>query len=51
MNFTAVLAVLMTVLFASDSAAAESPATSPLTTVDSVDLRRYSGTWYEIARV
>ena len=32
------------------SASAESTTRPPLRTVDSVDLSRYSGTWYEIAR-
>ena len=50
MNAMALVVVLLTVLLASGSAEAGSPTTSPLTTVDSLDLRRYSGTWYEIAR-
>jgi len=29
---------------------AQATSTSPLTTVDNVDLRRYAGKWYEIAR-
>ena len=49
MNLMTVGAVLLTLMVAEGLASAEST-TRPLRTVDGVDLKRYSGTWYEIAR-
>lgn len=42
-------AVLLMLMVAEGRASADST-TRPLRTVDAVDLKRYSGTWYEIAR-
>jgi apolipoprotein D and lipocalin family protein len=50
MNLMAVVAVILGVLFAAHSAEAGPRTTAPSTAVESVDLRRHSGTWYEIAR-
>jgi len=49
MNLIAAGAVLLMVMVAEGPASAEST-TRPLRTVDGLDLKRYSGTWYEIAR-
>ena len=46
---TAGVIVLMLMVYAG-RAAADSGTRPPLRTVDGVDLNRYSGTWYEIAR-
>lgn len=43
-------AVLLVLLMSGRAAEAESSAGAPLRAVDSVDLHRYSGTWYEVAR-
>jgi len=37
-------------LLAARQSSAQATSTSPLTAVDNVDLRRYAGKWYEIAR-
>jgi apolipoprotein D and lipocalin family protein len=50
MNVKIATAVLLALLLSSGIARAESSASSPLRTVASVDLNRYSGKWYEIAR-
>jgi len=50
MNLMTVGAILLVLMVSAGSAAAESTTRQPLRTVDSVDLSRYSGTWYEIAR-
>jgi apolipoprotein D and lipocalin family protein len=50
MNVMTLSAVLLVLLISSRSAEAESSAGPPLRTVDNVDLHRYTGTWYEIAR-
>lgn len=50
MNATTVGAVLLALFFTMQRAAADSASRAPLRTVSSVDLGRYSGTWYEIAR-
>jgi apolipoprotein D and lipocalin family protein len=50
MNLMTVGAVLLVLMVFVHPASAESTTRSPLRTVDSVDLSRYSGTWYEIAR-
>lgn len=49
MNLMTVGTVLLMLMVAEGLASAEST-TRPLRTVDAVDLKRYSGTWYEIAR-
>lgn len=49
MNLKTVGTVLLMLMVAEGLASAEST-TRPLRTVDGVDLKRYSGTWYEIAR-
>jgi apolipoprotein D and lipocalin family protein len=43
-------AILLVLMVAAGSAADEASTQLPLRTVASVDLTRYSGTWYEIAR-
>ena len=50
MNLMTVGAILLVLMVSAGSAAAESTTRQPLRTVDSVDLSRYSGIWYEIAR-
>jgi apolipoprotein D and lipocalin family protein len=50
MNLMAVAAVGLIFVVALGSASAGSTAHPPLRTVESVDLGRYIGTWYEIAR-
>ena len=50
MKLMTVGAILLVLMVSAGSAAAESTTRQPLRTVDSVDLSRYSGTWYEIAR-
>ena len=50
MNLMAVGVVVVILMVSLGSASAESTTRTPLRTVDSVDLSRYSGTWYEIAR-
>ena len=42
--------VFLTSLLGPEHSPAQASPTSPLTTVDNVDLRRYAGKWYEIAR-
>ena len=49
MNLIMAGAVLLMLMVAEGPASAEST-TRPLRTVDGLDLKRYSGTWYEIAR-
>ena len=49
MKLMTVGAFLLTLMVAEGRASEEST-TRPLRTVDAVDLKRYSGTWYEIAR-
>jgi hypothetical protein len=46
MYLMAVLAVVLGVLFGAQSAEAGPRTMAPLAAVESVDLRRYSGTWY-----
>jgi apolipoprotein D and lipocalin family protein len=50
MNLITAGAVVFALLLSFSTAQAESSAGSPLRVVESVDLNRYSGRWYEIAR-
>lgn len=50
MNLITVGAVVLVLLISSGTTSAEPSTGSALRTVSSVDLSRYSGTWYEIAR-
>ena len=50
MNLMTAAAVGLIFVIALGSASADSTTPPPLRTVDSVDLGRYTGTWYEIAR-
>ncbi len=50
MNLMTVGAVLLMLMVSAGPAAGDSGTRPPLRTVDGVDLNRYSGTWYEIAR-
>lgn len=50
MHLVTMSAVLLMLIVSAGSASAESTTRPPLQTVGSVDLSRYSGTWYEIAR-
>lgn len=50
MNLMTGSGVVLVLLLCFSAAHAESSAGSPLRAVDSVDLKRYSGKWYEIAR-
>lgn len=50
MGLMTVDAILLVLMVAAGSAADDSSTQLPLRTVASVDLSRYSGTWYEIAR-
>ncbi len=50
MNLMTVGAVLLILMVSSGTVAADSATRPPLRTVAGVDLSRYSGTWYEIAR-
>jgi apolipoprotein D and lipocalin family protein len=50
MNLMTVAAVGLVFMVSLGSASAESKTHPPLRTVDRVDLSRYSGAWYEIAR-
>ncbi len=50
MNLTQVAALCLLFMVALGSASAKSAGLPPLRTVDSLDLSRYLGTWYEIAR-
>ena len=50
MHLMTVGAVLLVLMISVGPAAAESTTRPPLRTVDKVDLSRYSGTWYEVAR-
>ena len=50
MNLMTLAVVGVIFMVSLGSASAESTTRPPLRTVDSVDLSRYSGTWYEIAR-
>jgi apolipoprotein D and lipocalin family protein len=50
MNLITVGIIVLMLMVSARRAAADSGTRSPLRTVDAVDLNRYSGTWYEIAR-
>jgi apolipoprotein D and lipocalin family protein len=50
MNLMTVGAVLLMLMVPEELASADSTTRPPLRTVESVDLSRYIGTWYEIAR-
>ena len=50
MNVFGAFALLAGPLLGAQLSAAQANSTSPLTAVDHVDLRRYAGKWYEIAR-
>ena len=50
MNVFGAFVFLAAPLFGAKLSPAQASSTSPLTTVDNVDLRRYAGKWYEIAR-
>lgn len=50
MNLMTVGAVLLMLMVPAELALADSTTRPPLRTVESVDLSRYIGTWYEIAR-
>ena len=50
MNLMTLAVVCVIFMVSLGSASAESTTRPPLRTVNSVDLSRYSGTWYEIAR-
>jgi apolipoprotein D and lipocalin family protein len=50
MNVFGAFALLAGPLLGAQLSSAQASSTSPLTAVDHVDLRRYAGKWYEIAR-
>jgi apolipoprotein D and lipocalin family protein len=50
MNLMALGAFLLMLMASTELASADSKAGPPLRTVESLDLSRYSGAWYEIAR-
>lgn len=50
MNIRRPILLTLSIMFAVAIAAAQNGKPSPLSTVPSVDLKRYSGKWYEIAR-
>jgi len=50
MNMFGAFALLAGPLLGAQLSSAQASSTSPLTAVDNVDLRRYAGKWYEIAR-
>jgi apolipoprotein D and lipocalin family protein len=50
MNVFGAFVFLAGFLLAPQRGSARATSTSPLTAVDHVDLRRYAGKWYEIAR-
>ena len=50
MNVFGAFALLAGPLLGAQFSSAQARSTSPLTAVDNVDLRRYAGKWYEIAR-
>src|SRR6185369_13774100 len=50
MNVFGAFALLAGPLLGAQRSSAQVTSTSPLTAVDHVDLRRYAGKWYEIAR-
>jgi len=50
MNVFGVFALLAGPLLGAQLSSAQATSPSPLTAVDNVDLRRYAGKWYEIAR-
>jgi apolipoprotein D and lipocalin family protein len=50
MNVFGAFALLAGPLLGAQLSSAQASSTSPLTAVDNVDLRRYAGKWYEIAR-
>lgn len=50
MNVFGVFVFLASLLLGAQRSSAQATSTSPLNTVDNVDLRRYTGKWYEIAR-
>jgi apolipoprotein D and lipocalin family protein len=50
MNVFGAFALLAGSLLWAQHSSAQASSTSPLTAVDNVDLRRYAGKWYEIAR-
>jgi apolipoprotein D and lipocalin family protein len=50
MNVFGAFALLAGSLLGAQHSSAQASSTSPLTAVDNVDLRRYAGKWYEIAR-
>ena len=50
MNVFGALAFLASSLLGAQHSSVQATSTSPLTAVDNVDLRRYAGKWYEIAR-
>jgi apolipoprotein D and lipocalin family protein len=50
MNVFGAFVFLAGLLLRAQRSSAQATSTSPLTAVDNVDLRRYAGKWYEIAR-
>jgi len=50
MNVFGAFVFLAAPLLGAKLSSAQASSTSPLTAVDNVDLRRYAGKWYEIAR-
>ena len=50
MNVFGAFVFLAGSLLGAQHSSAQATSTSPLTAVDNVDLRRYAGKWYEIAR-
>jgi apolipoprotein D and lipocalin family protein len=50
MNVFGAFALLAGPLLGAQHSSVQASSTSPLTAVDNVDLRRYAGKWYEIAR-
>jgi apolipoprotein D and lipocalin family protein len=49
-NVFGAFVILAGFLLGAQHSSAQATSTSPLTAVDKVDLRRYAGKWYEIAR-
>jgi apolipoprotein D and lipocalin family protein len=49
-NVLGAFVFLASLLLGAQRSSAQATSTSPLTAVDNVDLRRYAGKWYEIAR-